>query len=243
MAGLIVGIAGGLGIIQNNVVFKKTDYNVFTRGISPGSVINTSAVKPGFFSGGIRAVTGMPWDHSLMYVGQSAGNMIRAKYPDLLGERVAVFQGKEIKLKSIPPKAILHEIVESGQHVQIKTLDDYNSDRTCMEAWSRPYTQQQLESILLNLYMMYDMPYDIGEVGSHIGILPNSTIKNSPIVIKTEKHVCMVSLRVCSSLMTYALKDIENIPNAEKMSPGNLHKYFVKIPRWSRVLFNTVPGK
>lgn len=242
MAGFVVGLAGGLGIIQNNVTFKKTDYSLFVRDLPAGSVINTSAKSPGFFAGGIRAVTGMPWDHSLMYVGQSAGNMIREKYPELIGKRTIHYQGKKFEFKPIPEKAALHEIVESGLHIEVNGLDKYNTDKTSLEAWSRPYTQQQLEMVLFDLYLVIGMPYDISEILWHIGLSTNPTEKTHPVIVKTEKGEYTVSFTVCSSTMAYALHRIEDIPKGEGISPGGLHKYFVKTPQWSRRLFNCVAG-
>jgi len=242
MAGFIVGLAGGLGIIQNNVTFKKTEFSRFVRDLPPGSVINTSAKNPGFFAGGIRAVTGMPWDHSLMYVGRSAGNMIREKFPELLGKRTARHQGKEYPLNQIPKEAVLHEIVESGLHIEANALDKYNTDKTSLEAWSRPYTQQQLEMVLFNLYLVAGMPYDISEILWHIGMSGNPNESNHPVIIKTEKGDHVASFTVCSSTMGYALKRVELIPNWDGKSPGGLHKYFVRTPQWSRRLFNCVAG-
>jgi len=243
MGNLGRGLLGGFGAIQNKVEFVKTDYAVFVRDLAPGSPVLTSAVEPGFFARGIRAVTGMPWDHTLNYVGRSAGQAIRERFPELLAPRFAIFQGKSCQLKAIPPEAVLHEIVESGPTVEINSLDKYNTDKTCLEAWSRPYTQQQLESFLFNLYLMVGMPYDVGEIGAHVGILPNTTENNSLIQIQTNAGLYAVSIRVCSSLTTHALDEVEKIPNGEQISPGGLHKYFMKTPIWSRRLFNTRPGK
>jgi hypothetical protein len=185
----------------------------------------------------------MPWDHSFMYVGEGTGNWIRRQRPELLGKRTVLFKGRSADLKRIPEKAVLHEIVESDAHVVTKKLEKYNSDDTSLEGWSRPYTKQQLEQVLFDLYLMHDMPYDIGEIGAHIGLLPNATKETDSVIIKTERSQYIVSIRVCSSLMSHALWSVETIPNGEKISPGGLHKYFTKTPQWSRRLFNTRPGK
>lgn len=239
-------LLGFFGVNNHMLTYCKTQFKEFVMGMTPGTVILTSNRNKGWYSGAIKAFTGSPVDHAVGYVGQSAGDMIRERYPELLGKRELIFRGKHYDLGRIPVKAKIHEIVESGLKVEINQLEKYDKDSNIMEGWARPLTQQELESVLFNLYLMVGMPYDVKEILSKILPVHNPTLENMPAIIKTDVGFYYVSFRVCSSLQTRVYSEVERIVlpgiNPEDATPGDLRRYFKKSPHWSRRLYNTKVG-
>lgn len=236
-------LLGFFGIVKNKLEYYKTSFKKFAMGMVPGSIGLTCKRVTGWLSGAINAVTGSPVDHAFMYVGESAGNLIRDKYPELLGKRILIFQNKTYDLGRIPEKAKRHEIVESGLTIEINQLEKYNDESVIMESWARPLTQQDLETVLFNVYLTVGMPYDIKEILSKILPMDNPTMENHPAIIKTENSVYYVSFRVCSSSMARAYAEVERIVlpgiDPEDATPGDLRRYFKSNPKWSKTLFNT----
>jgi len=222
----ILGILGGLGIIQKHLKFKKSQYADFVKGLPPCSVVLTRDRTPGFFGGGIQAVTNSAWQHALLYIGKSYGDFIRAKFPHLQKKREIIVNGNKLIIEPIPAHAIEHEIVESLLTVSVQSLDKYNDDDVQMEAWTRPLTQQEMELAVLRAYEMVGMPYDILEIGAHV----------FPFIPNPDK------LKVCSSLVVHAYKPVERIVrkrvDPDRASPRDLRDYFVGSQAWSARRFN-----
>jgi len=254
MIEFIRALAGSLGIIQNNLDYTQTSWDDFSKSIPAASIGLTSEFHPGPFNRGTRARTACPWDHTIIYVGQTFANLVRKWFPELLGNRYAIFQGNKFPLKQIPAEAKTHEIVESGLLVEINQLDKYHKTDVALELWSRPITLWEIKKILFDLYLMVGMPYDVSEIASYISPIPNPTTQNLGVKIITEAGEYDAALVCCSTLATWAFHSVEILcrpkkfgdlsGNWERTPPGEIHKYMQWSNRgWTRRLYNCRAGK
>lgn len=186
---IIRAILGGLGIIRKDIkiIVRETpekDIAAFLKTIEAGAVIITRSTEPNFVQGGISAATDSAWQHALIYVGKTAGAMIRKTRPRLMGN------------PKIPKDARYHEIIEAqGEGVIVSTLNP--GPKTQMEAYMRPLDLNQLITVLERAYSIVGRPYDFAEFLGHIapdGLIPNPT-----------------DLFVCSSAVVWEYLPIETI--------------------------------
>jgi hypothetical protein len=239
---LIKGLLGGAGVLQQNVPYKKTDFESFAKDLTPGSVVLTRDRTPGFFGGGIQAVTGSPWQHALLYIGKSTGEMMRDEFPELCGPRHFIFQGNKTPLFNLPQSVFMREALEASWKVSILTLDKYNSDDNQLLAYSRALTAQQLKQVLFRAYLLYGMPYDIQEIASHVLPVANPAAWNFPIKIITNAGEYDAEFLTCASLVSYAYRPVEIISgekvNTSNATPGGVAKALAKKDWWSTKRFN-----
>lgn len=165
---LIRAILGGLGIIRKDIkiVVKENpeqDIANFLKSLEAGAVVITRSTEPNFVQGGIQSVTDSAWQHTLIYIGKTAGEMIRKAQPWLQNN------------PKIPREAQYHEIIEAqGEGVIVSTLNP--GVKTQMEAYMRPLNLNQLMSILGRAYGTVGLPYDFLEFIGHLvpdGVMPN----------------------------------------------------------------------
>ena len=193
----IRAILGGLGIIRKDIkiVIKenpKADIAAFLETIEAGAVMVTRSTEPNFVQGGIQSTTQSAWQHCLLYVGMTAGEMIRKTRPQLMEN------------SKIPKDAQYHEIIEAqGKGIIVSTLN--TNKQTQIEAYIRPLDLNQLITVLERAYSIVGKPYDIAEFVGHLfpdGVIPNPK-----------------DLFVCSSAVVWEYLPVEKIVK-KNIDPG-----------------------
>jgi hypothetical protein len=214
---IIRALLGGLGVIKKTKKFTTKNNYEFLRKLSPASIVLTAARDPNFIQGGIQGATNSFWQHALLYVGKTAGTIVRQMYPKLLLNREISLEAKE------------HEIIEAqGEGIIISKLDKDLGDNTQMVAYIRPITTIELMKILFRMYSNIGKPYDFLEfIGD---AFPGIPISNPD------------DLFVCSSAVADAWLPVERIAktsvDVRRTTPADLNNYLSSKLKWNQTRYN-----
>jgi hypothetical protein len=218
---LINALLGAFGIIKRYKSFTTKNNNEFMKSLSAGEIILTWSINANFVQGGIQGATNSIIQHALLYVGKTAGNIIRQIYPDLV-----------LKNLKIPKEAQTHEIIEAeGEGVIVSTLDKNLGDNTQMVAYSRSLSTIELLKVLARIYSCVGRPYDVSEfIGDVLPEGLQDTVPNPD------------TLFVCSSLVAHAYEPIEHIvlPKCDirRATPRDLNDYLEPNLDWHQSRYN-----
>ena len=220
-ATIIRALLGAIGIIKKTKKFTTENNDAFMKSLRPCSVICLGKIKQTFVDGGIKAATNSFYSHTLLYVGKTAGEMIRRLYPELLAN------------DKIPAEAKIHETVEAlAKGISVSTLDKDFSDNQ-MVAYIRPITVDEMIKILLRAYSDVGKPYDYTEfVGDAFPSLP---IPNPQ------------DLNCCASGVTKWWMPVERIVkiksegkkiDASRATPAQVNEYLESNLKWEQTKYN-----
>ena len=226
---LIKALLGAAGIIRKDLKFDSAHNAEFLKSLEPGTIILIHKMIPkkttwnsfwnNFLSGGITGATNSAYNHSLLYVGKTAGAMIRQKIPELLNNR------------KIPADSQYNEIVEAqGGGVQVDNLQKNLGDDIQMVAYYRPISQSELITILQRIY---------SNVGKNYGFLDFlSELFPDPSAVNLGDDNGFI----CSALTTDAWLPIEQVCkkniNPHKATPGDQNDYLEPNLKWQQTRYN-----
>lgn len=217
---LIRALLGAFGIIKRTKKFTTANNAAFMRSLEAGAVIITAAREANFVQGGIQGATDSFWQHALIYVGKTAGALVRQTFPYLLLN------------PKIPKEAQINEIIEAqGEGVIVSTLDKNFGDSQQMIAYARPISTIELLKILHRAYAAVGRPYDFGEfVGD---VLPDGMEDMVPN---------NADLFVCSTLAIHAWLPIEIIVKSKvdpkRGTPKDINEYLEPDLKWGQTRYN-----
>jgi len=158
----IRALLGAFGIIKKTKKYTTVNNEEFKKSLASCAVVCMSLREANFIQGGIQGATNSFWGHTLLYVGKTAGEMIRRMFPELTKNPLI---GKEAKM---------HETVEAlAEGIRVSTLDKNLGDNVQMVGYIRPITADELVKILLRAYRDVGKPYDYSEfIGDAFPSLP-----------------------------------------------------------------------
>ncbi len=214
---LIKALLGAFGIIKKTKKFTTVNNKEFLQSLQPGSVVLTCS--RGFLQDGIKGATDSYWCHSLLYIGKTAGTMIRNLYPELLGN------------EKIPMESQYNEIVEAqGGGVQVDNLQKNLGDNVQMVAFYRPISTVDLMKVLKRIY---------SNVGKNYGFLDFlSELFPDPAKVSLGDDNGFI----CSALTTDAWSPIETIVkkgiDPHKATPGDQYNYLEPNLKWQMTKYN-----
>jgi hypothetical protein len=214
---IIKALLGAFGIIKKTKKYTTENNAEFMRSIDAGAVILTAAINPNFIQGGIQGATDSIWQHALLYVGKTAGNMMRQLVPVLTQNPL------------IPKEALEHEIIEAqGEGVRVGQLDKNLGDDQQMVCYVRPLTTIELIKILTRMYSLVGRPYDDLEfIGDAFPGLP---IPNPS------------DLFCCASADVYAYLPVETLVkkgiDVARANPRDINDYLEPNLNWKQTRYN-----
>lgn len=161
-ATFIRALLGAFGIIKKTKTYTTEHNAEFMKSLDTCAVICTSLRDANFIQGGIQGATNSFWGHTLLYIGKTAGDMIRGMFPELKDNPLI---GKEAKI---------HETIEAlAEGIRVSTLDKNLGDNVQMVAYIRPLSTVEVVKILRGAYGDVGKPYDYTEfVGDAFPSLP-----------------------------------------------------------------------
>jgi len=161
-ATFIRALLGAFGLIKKTKKYTTEHNAEFMQSLATCAVICTSLREANFVQGGIQGATNSFWGHTLLYIGKTAGEMIRRMFPELLNN------------PKIPKEAQVHETIEAlAEGISVSTLDKNLGDNVQMVAYIRPITADEMVKILLRAYKDVGKPYDYSEfIGDAFPSLP-----------------------------------------------------------------------
>lgn len=212
---VLKAVLGVVGIyMPKKKDFEETDFNKFAKDLPGPAIIFETDRTPSAMARGIGNVTGDDVHHVEIYIGKPLADKIRKKYPVLFGKRLFEFEENQIQLDPVPINAIEHEMIGSAAHIRIKSMNALNNNDTQLVALIPALTEEQKEAAALRAYIMHGMPYDISEIGAHLGLSNNS--ESGKIILEDNTEI-EVGLKVCSSYAGYVI-GIDGM-----LSPGALY--------------------
>lgn len=216
-ATFIRALLGAFGIIKKTKKFTTEHNEEFMQALVPCAVICTSLREANFIQGGIQGATNSFWGHTLIYVGKTAGNMVRQLVPAL-------------KLNPlIPDEAQTHETIEAlAEGIRVSTLDKNLGDNVQMVGYIRPISTVELIKILTNAYSDVGKPYDYSEfIGDAFPSLP---IPNPE------------DLNCCASGVTKWWSSVDRIVGKKvderRATPADVNNFLHSNLKWEQTRYN-----
>jgi hypothetical protein len=216
-ATFIRALLGAFGIIRKTKKFTTENNVAFMRSLAAGAVICTGARDPNFIQGGIQGATNSFWQHTLIYIGKTAGTMLRQLNPAILAN------------PKVPREAVEHEIIEAqGEGIMVSVLDKNLGDNQQMVCYVRPLTTVELVKILTRAYLDVGKPYDFLEfIGDAFPDLP---IPNPE------------DLNCCASEVVKCYLPVETICKKEvdprRAAPADVNNYLEPNLKWQQTRYN-----
>lgn len=213
----IRALLGAFGIIKKTKKFTTENNLEFMRSLDAGAVICTGAINANFVQGGIQGATNSFWQHTLIYIGKTAGTIVRQMVPAILAN------------PKVPKEAQEHEIIEAqGEGIIISQLDKDLGDNTQMVAYYRPLTILELAKILAQAYADVGKPYDYAE-------FLGDAFPDLPIPNPTE-------LNCCASEVVKCYLPVELIVDGKidhrRATPADVNNCLAKRFRWKQTKYN-----
>jgi len=211
---IIHALLGAFGIVKRTKKFTTEHNEEFKRSLESCAVICTGAVNAGFVQGGIQGAENSFWQHTFLYIGKTAGEMMRSLYPDIFKKK---------------GPAQLHEIIEAEKEgIVISTLDKYVNPDQQMVAYSRPVSNLEMIKILKQAYSDVGKPYDFLEfIGDAFPDLP---IPNP------------ADLNCCASEVTKCWLPVEKIVrdgvDPRRATPAQVNDCLERNMKWSQTRYN-----
>ena len=192
-----------LGFIKKDLKFDASHNSEFMESLSAGTIILTHS--KGVLQQGIQASTDSAWCHALVYVGKTAGNMVRKMYPELL------------KNPKIPKESQFNEIVEAqGGGIQVDNLQKNLGDDIQLVGYTRQLTTIELMKVLSRLYS------NIGNRYGYLDFISELFPDPSAVNLGDDKGF------ICSAYCCDGYVPIEDITligiKLQKMTPGQLNE-------------------
>jgi hypothetical protein len=214
---LFKALLGAFGVIKKDLKFDTSHNSEFLQSLEAGTIVLTHS--KGFLQDGIQGATDSAWCHSLLYVGKTAGAMVRQMFPDLLTN------------KKIPKDSQFNEIVEAqGGGVQVDNLQKDLGNDIQLVAYTRKLTTVELMKVLYRIYSNVGKPY--GYLDFLTELFPNP----SDVMFADGKGF------ICSALTTDAYEPVEIVApkgvNPHKVTPGQQNEYLEPNLNWTRVRYN-----
>ena len=234
---LIEDVAAGLGIIPvKSLKLVATDIEASLAALNehggPIPFICDDSGKP-FLQQGIRRQTNSWAGHAGIFVGKRNGDILRAKYPDLLQPRplAGLITDHDLTLPPVPCPAQENETIE--EHAEGVVL--YDMRRVVAQgmqavAFIPNFDDSQIGDILHEAYRLYGSPYDVLEIAHDALGTPDPG-----------------QIFVCSSYTVNALAkgDDQIIPwmlahgvDPQRATPGDLGHYLFGNTFYSPVVFS-----
>lgn len=216
-ATFIRALLGAFGIIKKTKKFTTANNAEFMKALAACAVVCTSLREASFVQGGIQGATNSFWGHTLIYIGKTAGDMIRGMFPELTENPLI---GKEAKT---------HETIEAlAEGIRVSTLDNNLGDNVQMVAYIRPLTADELVKILLRAYRDVGKPYDYAEfIGDAFPTLP---IPNPE------------DLNCCASGVTKWWQAVARIVSkkvdASRATPADVNNFLHSNLEWQQTKYN-----
>ena len=213
-AKLIRAFLGAFGVIKKTKKFTTVNNDDFLKSLDACAIILTAPRHHEFIPGGIQGATDSFWSHAVLYVGKTAGQMLRSIYPRLQDN------------PAIGSESCLHETVEACvDGIIVSKLEKYLDEKTQMVAYSRPISAPELIKILYSAYIHIGKNYDFLEFISHILPCPNPP-----------------NDFVCASYAVNAWAPVERIvkPKIEigKETPRDINDYLAQNLKWKQTRYN-----
>jgi len=216
-ATFIRALLGAFGIIKKTKKFTTEHNDEFMQALAPCAVICTSLREANFIQGGIQGATNSFWGHTLLYVGKTAGEMIRGMFPELTKNPLI---GKEAKT---------HETIEAlAEGIRVSTLDKNLGDNVQMVGYICPITADEMVKILLRAYRDVGKPYDYSEfIGDAFPTLPIPNPEN---------------LNCCASGVTKWWLAVKRIVSKKvderKATPADVNNFLHSNLKWEQTRYN-----
>jgi hypothetical protein len=214
---LFKALLGAFGIIKKDLKFDSSHNAEFLKSLEAGTIILTHS--KGFLQDGIQGATDSAWCHSLLYVGKTAGAMVRQMFPELLNN------------KKIPAEAQFNEIVEAqGCGVQVDNLQKDLGDDIQLVAYTRTLTTVELMKVLHRIYSNVGKPY------GYLDFLTELFPDPSSVICPSDNGF------ICSALTTDAYEPVERVAkpdiNPHRINPGQQNEYLEPNLTWKKTTWN-----